>query len=76
MFLLMLSDEDCGCSDSLICSSLSKVLLFSLVILSLVLIRKCKIFAWLSSLTMGLLSILFKSGKEELVTCEADWSCG
>ena len=61
----MLPDEDCGCSDSLICSLLSEVLLFSLVILSLVLLKKCKIFTCFFTLIMGLLPIIFESGKEE-----------
>ena len=59
----MLSDEDCGSSDSLISSLLSKALLLSLVILPLALLMKCKIFACFFSL-MGLLSILLKCGTE------------
>ena len=58
MFFLMLSDEDCGCSDSLISSLFSKVLLLSLIILSLVLPMKYRILVCLFSLAMGLLSIL------------------
>ena len=66
MFSLVLSGEDCGCSDSLISSLLCNVLLFSLVIISFVLLKKLKIFACFFSLIMGLLSILFNSGNEEV----------